>query len=197
MPAVRHLANRLVDAGFVVACPSYRQLLRGGAVKAAVEDIRSMFHWWQDHAQDYGCSPARTIIGGASAGCATSLIALQDAPLPERFLAIYGPLDFDRLPFMRPGIRSRILLGGPTRDRWSVPSPMDLEPLPVPMLMQHGKKDGLIPYDVTLKYAAKRESAGLQTTVHLYDDTIHGFYTWPDRAPFDAATAHVLEFLAE
>ena len=59
--------DRLTDAGFVVAAPSYR--FSGEATfPAQLDDVLDAIRWLHEHAGDLGVDPTRTYCWGTSAG---------------------------------------------------------------------------------------------------------------------------------
>ena len=191
----RYLVDVLVPAGYVVVAPTYRQILRGGAVRAAVEDMRDAIRWWNDNADSYGADPDEVAVVGLSAGAATSVIALADAPQPKCFMGIYGPYDFTALPMGARGIGARLLLGGTSPDRWNVPSPLAVPSLKIPVALMHGTHDQLVDIAHTRALIARRRADGLDTELTVYPGARHGFLHFPKDPAFEPGRRDVLSFL--
>lgn len=61
-----------------------------------VDDTAYCWEWTQKHAAEWGIDPERMTIGGTSAGCTLSALALAKGMLPgcRGLLACWGPVDF-------------------------------------------------------------------------------------------------------
>jgi acetyl esterase len=108
----RIMALAFARRGYTVFLANYRIGPRH-RYPAPLEDAAAALGWVMDHAQAYGATPARVVLGGESAGAnlVTTLAYLATHPRPEPFaralfdrapslaavLSIYGFLDLENL----------------------------------------------------------------------------------------------------
>jgi acetyl esterase/lipase len=111
--------------------------LGGNAINAAVDDASLAMGWLRDHAADYGVSPDRIGIGGASAGAITSLLVGYNNPgypPPTVVLSFMGSMY---------GTTGVIQPGGP------------------PALLYHGDVDDVVPFAGAVEVAQQMTAVGV------------------------------------
>ena len=135
------LASDLAARGVASWNVEYRRLHAGGGWPATVEDVRASV----DHLRSSGHAPLGAI--GHSAGGHLALL------LEGRVPAIVGQA---AVTDVEEGIRRR--LGGGVVRRFARDAPLDevspirRAPLPVPVLLVHGDRDGLVPPDFSERF---------------------------------------------
>lgn len=163
---------------------------------AALEDALTAHRW--AHAQ--GADPAKTAIGGDSAGgglTVAALVALRDAgdPLPAAGLCLSPWVDMTgsnpriadvapRDPMLSPTalqvFAQAYLAGGDPKAPTASPLFADLEGLP-PLLIQAGTAEILI--GEIEEFAAKAQAAGVDVQLEVWDDMMHVWQTFADIVP--------------
>ena len=180
------------DLGFIGVSVEYR-LAPETPYPGPLEDCYAGLKWVHENAEKLGIDPARTGIGGASAGgglaASLALLARDRGELPVAFQLLAYPMIDDRqttassswdVPIWSPvnnefGWRSYL---GDLYGREDVPytaAPArgtDLSGLP-PALIYVGTVDGFCDEDV--HYAMKLYQAGVPTELHVYPGAPHGF----------------------
>ncbi len=192
------IARRLcLESDAVVVSVDYR-LAPEHPFPAAAEDAIAATRHLLDHAADFGGDPARVAVAGDSAGGHLAAVAAlgtrgdDGSPLTAQYL-IYPITDFD---FERESMRSNAsgkLLetegmkwfwnhfcpDPSTRTDWRA-SPLRAsshEGLP-PAIVTLAAHDPL--FDEGLAYARRLEDAGIQTTVRIARDLVHGYISLED-----------------
>jgi acetyl esterase/lipase len=197
------VARRLTAAGVTVFILKYRLAEYGHP--APLQDVLRAVRYVRAHGAEFGVSPDRIGVFGASAGghVAASAATLYDAPegrtgaaldstsaRPD-FVALLYPVITMKPPHAHEGSR-RNLLG-------AQPSPALLERLSVetrvtkntpPVFMVHTAEDTSVPLENSLLFFQALRRAGVPAELHLYEKGQHAFGTraglgptseWPDR----------------
>ncbi|MGI9824584.1 alpha/beta hydrolase [Agromyces sp. Marseille-Q5079] len=88
MPEADWVARSLADRGIAVISVDYRLASAGHVYPAASDDVLAAWRWTIDHASELGIDPARTALGGASAGgnlvagAVLRMLAVRSTPDP-------------------------------------------------------------------------------------------------------------------
>ena len=90
MKPMRFLATRAVEAGWAALSVDYRMIFRGGRFEEALSDVREATGWWLEHAQDYGCDPARVAMLVAQFDDEGATYGLR---IPPRTTVVFRPAD--------------------------------------------------------------------------------------------------------
>ncbi len=172
---------RMVDAGFVVACPSYR-LSAEALYPAAVDDVADAIEFLRGNADGFGIDPARIVLFGQSAGgYLAAAVGLDPALPPVTGVVCWYPLtDFsafgdDDVAAIFPSQ----WLGAPLS---AVAAVVERARLPLlaradapPFLLQHGSADTMAPHDQSLRLRDALTSAGAQVELESIDGAQHFF----------------------
>ncbi len=158
-----------------------------------LEDCYAGLRWVHEHAAELGVDPARTGIGGASAGgglaAALAILARDRGELPVAFQLLVYPMIDDRqmtetsrweTPVWNPaanefGWRAYLgdLYGAVDVPATAAPSrATDLSGLP-PAQVTVGTADGFCDEDID--YATRLNHGGVPTELHVYPGAPHGF----------------------
>jgi acetyl esterase/lipase len=163
---------------------------------AAVDDALVAYRW----AVAQGADPAKTAIGGDSAGgglTVATLIALREAGdvLPAAGLCLSPWVDLTgsnpriaevapRDPMLSPAVlevfAKAYLAGADPRSPTASPAFADLSGLP-PLLIQAGTAEILI--GEIEAFAKKAEAAGVDVELEIWDDMLHVWQTFADMLP--------------
>jgi len=163
---------------------------------AAVDDAVAAYRW----AIANGADPAKTAVGGDSAGgglTVATLIALRDAgdPLPAAGLCLSPWVDMTcsnariqevapRDPMLSPPVlevfAKAYVAGADPKAPTASPIFADLAGLP-PLLIQAGTAEVLI--GEIEDFAAKAKAAGVDVQLEVWDDMLHVWQTFADMLP--------------
>ncbi len=163
---------------------------------AAVDDAVAAYRW----AVANGADPAKTAIGGDSAGgglTVATLIALRDAgdPLPAAGLCLSPWVDMTcssariqevapRDPMLSPPVlevfAKAYMAGADPKAPTASPIFADLAGLP-PLLIQAGTAEVLI--GEIEDFAARAKAAGVDVQLEVWDDMLHVWQTFADMLP--------------
>jgi alpha-L-fucosidase 2 len=184
MKPVVFLATRLVQAGFLVFVPSYRQVFRGGRLDQMVHDIEDALSWWLEHRTDYEGDPTHCALVAKSAGAPITLLATQKFPPGsfEHFVSIFGIYDLRPAPGFLGGLMSRLLLAtkagvpGDASDALSR-SPLGGPPETSPLTLLHGTADRMVPYAQAQSFLARRKEQGAEVSLITYDGAEHSWFS--------------------
>ncbi|MEX2115129.1 MAG: alpha/beta hydrolase fold domain-containing protein, partial [Pirellulales bacterium] len=164
--------------GFTAPPPGYDTFadlqLGGNAINAAVDDASLAMDWLRDHAADYGVSPERIGIGGASAGAITSLLVGYNNPgnlPPTVVLSFMGSMY---------GTEAAIQPGGP------------------PALLYHGDVDTQVPYAGEVAVAQRMTDVGVYHEFYVAPGVGHTLNQAIFAMNFGSASLlqHNIDFLA-
>lgn len=220
MPEADAVARALQARGVAVASVDYRLVGPGVRYPAPSDDALAAWDWLVAHRDALGLDPARTAIGGASAGgnlAAGALLRLPhtgprpagavlayptllaEQPVPGAALRAALDADPDADRFGPAVVREMYegFLGGPVERAplAAVPgtaSPEDLAGYP-PVLMINGDVDEL---RVSGEHFAHRlHAAGRPVLVHLEPGTTHGHLNRPAEAGFGPSVDRIAAWL--
>lgn len=191
MRAVRTVRRALVGAGYAVATFDYRLPGRGASLDDALDDLHAMVRWWRARRKVLRLDPDRVSVIGLSAGAALATMIPASLGRLHRLAAIYGPVDFSILPPWVP----RALLRTRDPEVWRGRSPTLSCDVDVPLLLQHGVQDGIVPVEHSVRLARARRERGLPVEAHYYDGIGHGFYRHPELPVTQHALRDLLSFL--
>lgn len=189
----QRLFEKVVAAGMAVATVDYR-LLADAPFPACVHDCVAAVRYLRRYAGDLGLDPDRVGVWGESAGAhLASMVAFlgsADAP-DERLLGTVG------VGTGRADVAAAVLFYGPARLDWIVglfatgdaQPPFgrdaglldDLSPVEQvhagvpPVLLAHGRDDGLVPVSESERLHAALLQAGVDTTLEITDGADHCF----------------------
>lgn len=179
---------------------SFRALRRwfDGNLRYAVSDVTRAISWYGDHAQENGMDPGRLAVAGFSAGAMlASLAAAHNPDKVSGLVGFYGPYD----PNLFGGLAGRLFrfaLYGTTvsQDERRHYFPV-AAPYLGPALLVQGDADDLCHPAHTLRYAAVRQRAGVETYLHVESGLAHGFMNDPAAAVPAVARSlsHAADFL--
>lgn len=179
---------------------SFRALRRwfDGNLRYAVGDVTRAIAWYGDHASKHGMAPGRLAVAGFSAGAMlASLAAAHNPDKVSGLVGFYGPYD----PNLFGGLFGRILrfaLYGTSvsqderRHYFPIASPYF-----GPALLVQGDADDLCHPAHTLRYAAARQRAGVETYLHVESGLAHGFMNDPaaESPAVARSLSHAADFL--
>lgn len=187
--------------GFVVALVEYRATEDRTPFPAQLQDAKAALRFLRRHAQDYGIDPERVAVWGDSSGGHTALMlgmtdGIQELDAQDGFgestavsciVDFYGPTDVSRMndvpstmDHLGAGSPEGMLVGGPVLERMETvrkASPLcyvDREAKLPPLLILHGNKDRLVPFQQSvLLYEAMRK-AGREVEFYRLENADHG-----------------------
>lgn len=177
MKAVRYLARELCSAGFVVGCPDYRLIFRGGRLAEQLADVSTARGFWDDLAEELQLNPSRVSGVGVSAGAALLLLQAADPQTPayDRLAFIYGLYDFAGLGGPA-GLVKRWLTRSRDPQTWVAQSPLEhAEAVKEPLLVVHGERDTLVRPEQAHRLVERRRAAGLPTEFEEFEGMRHGW----------------------
>ena len=185
-PAV-FLATQLVNSGFIVYAPSYRQVFRGGRLDEMVQDIEDAVTWWLDHRGEYGSGQQPCSLLAKSAGAPITLLAAQRFPPDtfERFISIFGIYDLRPPPGLLSRWMARLLLKTHPKTATHKDPPLARSPLggpaeSMPLLLLHGTADRMVPYEQAQRFYERRKEQGARVRLITYEDAEHSWFSDPD-----------------
>jgi acetyl esterase/lipase len=194
----RSFHERMVDDGFVVACPSYR-LSAEAQYPAAIHDVVDAVTYLRGHADDHGIDADRIVLFGQSAGGYLAAAAgLRAAPATIRGVVCWYPLtDFSAFGDDDPAsVFPSYWLGGPLSVMATLVEDSRLPRLvhgaAPPFLLQHGTADMMAPYDQSVRLHEALAGVGVHVELDRVDGAAHFFGGADDatvRALFDRAMA--------
>lgn len=196
-PAV-YLATRLVEAGFAVFVPSYRQIFRGGRLTEMVKDAKDALQWWSEAQERYALDPSRTWLMGKSAGCPVAMLAAEDfeAGTFRRFISIFGIYDLKATGGLLGNLMPRFLLRSSDPEEADRRSPLQRSPLPMPVTLLHGTADRLVPFSQAEAFAERRAEQGIDIQLIRYEGEEHSFFSDASQAICEQAMGDILQVLA-
>jgi acetyl esterase/lipase len=157
----------LASAGAAVWSIEYRRLGDPGADWAALSDdiVRGAQHL-TPVASRYNLDLKRVIVVGHSAGGQLALwLAAQQAIDLRGVVALAAISDLRRAYALQldGGVVGELLGGSPDRvpQRYAAASPMELLPIPVPQRVLHGTADGVVPFEMSQRFAKASKNAKL------------------------------------
>lgn len=181
-----HVAKFVKASGIPALLYDYR-LAPEHPFPAAMEDTLTAYRWLLDQ----GVAPSNIIIVGESAGgglCLASLLAIRDEhlPLPAAGVALspWTDLTCSGESYRKNAMRDISTLGSwdvwggnylgknDPQNPWISPLYGDLHGLP-PILIEVGDAEILL--DDSVQFAEKARQAGVEITLHVWNDMVHCF----------------------
>jgi acetyl esterase/lipase len=183
--------------GYVSVTISYRLAPRH-LFPAQVEDCKCAVRWLRANAEKLHVDPQRIGVGGSSAGGHLALMlgamdssdgfegeggAADASSRVQAVISYAGPTNLrSEYPDASKGVLVT-LLGGPISDKQDAArqaSPVNyVSPGDPPMLLVHGTKDPLVPYDQAIQMAEALTKAGVPGRLELLIGQGHG---WPEES---------------
>jgi acetyl esterase/lipase len=187
--------RRAAEAGFVAATISYR-LVRDGENRwpAQIEDCKCAVRWLRANAERFDIDPTRIGAIGASAGAHLSMLlgtmdkddglqgeggSADQSSKVQAVVGYFGPTD---LTTQYPESSRQIVanfIGGPLAERtkdYQRASPLHyVNSGDAPMLIFHGTKDELVPYQQAFAMATALTKAGVPGRVEILLGHSHGW----------------------
>lgn len=177
----RSFHERMVDAGFVVACPSYR-LSAEALYPAAVDDVTAAVEFLRANADTFGADPEQVVLFGQSAGGYLALaVGLGSQITPVQAIAAWYPLtDFSSLSddesaaiFPSQWLGAPLSAVAETVERSRLPRLARADAPPV--LLQHGTADTMAPFDQSIRMEAALRAAGAAVRLVTIEGADHFF----------------------
>jgi acetyl esterase/lipase len=180
------LARDLAARGWAAWNVEYRRVGGGGGYPETLLDVAAAVDALAERPEPLDLTHVVAI--GHSAGGQLALWAAARPVLPPEApgagpqvritaaVAQAGAIDLDHLGGALGDLAVHALLGGApdaVPDRYAVASPARLLPLGVPVLLVHGEEDGLIPAEVSRRFAEAAAAAGDACTVVIAPDEGH------------------------
>jgi len=194
MRAVWTVVQGLLAGGHAVMAMDYRVIFRGGGLDEGLEDVRAAMAWWRSKAEPFHLDPERISLVGLSAGGALVTLAARSVGPLYALVGIYGAYDFTDLAW-RNAFLGRFLLRSNDPEQWRLRSPWRNCLAEVPLLLQHGTEDGIVPVRHTTRLATFRRAHGLPVITRYYDGAGHAFYRHPELPVSRKGLADLLAFL--
>ena len=191
---------RMAARGYVVALVEYRPSTTA-PFPAQVEDMKSAVHFLLERADELDIDPARVVFWGDSSGGHTAvlagltggeaLVAPEDAETairPRCIVDYFGPTDISRMN-EQPSIQNHIepdspegwLIGhvnvqeNPDRVRPTIPMGyVSAQAAVPPMLLVHGDKDRLVPFQQSVLLYEKLRACGKHARLIRLAGADHG-----------------------
>lgn len=195
----RDLVSRICRASNASALSLEYRLAPEHRFPAQLHDATNAYRWLLEQ----GISPKRIVLAGDSAGGAlviSSLVRLRDSgvPLPALAVCMSPWVDLEALGstvdenerydyISRRALeqyRKRFIGEGDPRNPLAAPLYADLSGLP-PLLIQVGSAETLL--DDSLRIAERARQAGVDVTLHVWEDMIHVWQLFAFMAPQAAA----------
>lgn len=189
-------AEHFTERGVALVATNYRYT-SAATYPAQVEDVYCALAWLHTNAAGYGLDPERVVVLGGSAGgyLAAMLSTVDDKSLfmgdcphslPEDPIAatvvLYGLFDFRDIEEYPPtNIPVFEALWGTTHDQLTSEQLDEMSPIAwvdgseSPFLLIHGREDLTIPSEMSERFHAALEDAGVPSELLLIDDAGHGF----------------------
>ena len=164
--------------GLVCVTVSYRiHSLHGTSPTAAIQDARDAMRWVRSHARELRINPQRIIASGGSAGghlaLATALISHYDAPhsaidpRPNALILFNPVVNTSSRGYGAQKMGRDSLLASPYHNV-TIGLP--------PMIIFHGTKDKVVPYQNILDFQSRVQSFGNYCYVSSFPGKSHGFF---------------------
>jgi acetyl esterase len=166
--------------GMVGIAPDYRTRTRfGTSALESVSDARAAIRWIQDHAAELGIDPARTVVGGSSAGGHLALWTAIATPPPGS--------KAEESPTTKPAALVLVAAASNTNyerfrnrmgDDPKLVSPVDqLDDRMPPVIAFHGDKDATVPLEHATTLRDKLIATGNECELTVAPGGIHTFTT--------------------
>jgi len=165
------VANALTSLGYIVVIPDYR-LYPEVVFPEFVEDAANAVAWVHHNIQDYGGHPKQLFLMGFSAGAhIATLLALDEKYLQasrEPSIRVLGMIGLAGVYDFNPATATDLdaIFGPASRYPLSQPNHFVNDNMP-PFLLLHGKKDTIVKYKNTTKFATTLQTHdGLVSTIY-------------------------------
>lgn len=171
----------LVSKGFVVAAVDYSRGYRG--IEKLIEELSHALTFLSKNAAQLGLPNEKISLMGLSAGGHLALLtAAKMYNLVKNVVAYYAPCDLLDV-WESPSLFARIALVAtlkrlPTRSKevYAKYSPINVAHTSMPpVLLVHGKKDSIVPYESSVKMFRKLKKLGCQVKLLTHPQADHGF----------------------
>lgn len=162
-----HLCAALTKARFATWSLEYRRVgQQGGGWPGTMDDVRNGALHLQKIAQSYGLNLDRVTVSGHSAGGQLALWLAAQKALPLRGVVPLAAVSDLKLAWklrLSGGIAAEYLGGTPDQvpERYASSSPMQLLPMEVPQHILHGREDGVVPFEMSERFAKASKNAKL------------------------------------
>lgn len=164
----RSHARMLSRLGYAVLLPSHRRTPRYSYLHIR-DDLDRLLQAAYAHLRQKGLAHCPVVIGGMSAGGNVAALAAFRPPaaLPDTWIrglfALGAPLNLEQMPRMVP---VRHFAGTQNSGTFRDASPINYlqAGTNIPTLIIHGKKDGMVPYDSVVAFAARMLACNLAET---------------------------------
>ncbi len=164
--------------GLVCITVSYRiQSIHGTSPTVAIQDARDAMRWVRSHAREFRIDPQKIIASGGSAGghlaLATALISHYDDPYqtidprPNALILFNPVVNTSSRGYGAQKMGRDSLLASPYHNV-TIGLP--------PMLIFHGTKDRVVPYQNILDFQSRVQSFGNYCYVSSFPGKSHGFF---------------------
>lgn len=183
----RHYMKDMIQftssVGYVSASAEYRMIPQGAKMSDIYADARDAFLFLHQNADELGIDPDRISIGGDSAGGHLALlVGLQESGV-RSIVDIYGPTDFVAFYESTKGTWKETVLMltmGKTPDEdpeaWFNASPINfVSANSPPVLILHGTKDGVIPFEQAIALRNKMSICGARFVYAPVEGASHGW----------------------
>jgi acetyl esterase/lipase len=182
-------AQYFAERGFVFAIVEYRPTEIGAIHPAQVEDTKAAIHFLKEHAAEYDIDPDNIAIWGDSSGGHTSVSIAVTAPeLVKCAVDWFGPTAIALMNYYPSTMDHHgadspqgMLIGG--KDVLENPelaervNPINYisahKPVP-PMLIMHGTKDMLVPFNQSVRLYEKLKECGKNVVFYRLEGGGHG-----------------------
>jgi acetyl esterase/lipase len=207
------MAIGLAGHGYCAASIDYR-LSQQAKWPAQLTDVKNAIKYMVAHAKEYNIDPRRIgIIGGSAGGQLALMVGVTDSqaskiqtasakapPMVRAVISMAGPTDLTR-PF--PAFALNVVQGLLGRTRTAAAMPLFRAASPVayvnksaaPMLMVHGDKDEIVPYDQAQEMLAQSKKVGAQAQLFTIHGGAHG--GGGNEKERQASVRAMLDFLAK
>lgn len=199
------LFEKVVAAGMAVATVDYR-LLRDAPFPGCVQDCVAAVRYLRRYAGELGLDPDRVGVWGESAGAhLASLVAfLGTAPRPDERLMgalgvgsgrvdvraavlFYGPATLDWIAAQAASDEVAAAFGGESSLAAALSPASQVHPGVPPVLLMHGRDDGLVPVGESERLHAALLDVGVDSTLEITDGADHCFVGQPVEPHLDRA----------
>jgi acetyl esterase/lipase len=209
--------SELARAGFFCVSINYR--LSGVApFPAAVEDCKCAVRWLRANAAKYNVDPDRIgAWGGSAGGHLTLMVAASDATAGlegrggwegvssrvQAACSFFGPSDFVNWAQTSPAFArmdNKFLGGTYARipEVFARASPVTyVSPDDPPLIIFHGDKDQVVPYEQSVLIDAACRKAGLESTLVMVRGAGHGFVMQPNVPSFTPANPEITRMVTD
>ncbi|KUK23950.1 MAG: Peptidase S9, prolyl oligopeptidase active site domain protein [Thermotoga sp. 50_1627] len=172
----------LVSRGFIVAAIDYSRAY-GAKIEQLIEELSRALLFLDENRDRLRLSRARISLVGLSAGGHLALLtAAKMHRLVKSVVAYYAPCDLNDI-LESPSLFARIALFATLKrlPKRSSDVPAKYSPINVvhefmpSVLLVHGKKDSVVPYDSSLKLYRKLKRMGCRVMMLTHPEADHGF----------------------